>query len=84
MPGGCAAAGESNRFVGAVLDSLPEEVLERGVFTEDALRERFCKVERLCKRVSMIDEEGGSLFKYALSYLQSLLVSLRGEVEGFG
>ncbi|XP_043196760.1 MICOS complex subunit MIC60-like [Amphibalanus amphitrite] len=67
-------AGESNRFVSAVLDNLPEVVLERGVYTEDALRERFCKVERLCKRVSMIDDEGGSLFKYALSYLQSLLV----------
>ncbi|XP_037078576.1 MICOS complex subunit Mic60-like [Pollicipes pollicipes] len=67
-------AGEANRFVESVLTSLPEEVLERGVYTEDALRERFCKVERLCKRVNMIDDEGGSLFKYALSYLQSLLV----------
>ena len=74
-PDPCVRAGESNGFVSAVLAGMPEVVLERGVFTEHALRDRFCKVERLCKRVSMIDERGGSLFKYALSYLQSLLVS---------
>jgi len=67
-------AGEGNRLVAAVVGSLPEEALERGVYTEDALRERFFKVERLCQRVSMIDEHGGSLLKYALSYLQSMLV----------
>lgn len=69
------ASGDSAAFVETVLTALPEEALQRGVYTEDAMRERFFKVERLCKRVSMIGDEGGSLFKYALSYLQALLVS---------
>ncbi len=31
-------------------------------------------MERVARRTAMIGDEGGSLFKYLLSYLQSLLV----------
>lgn len=68
------AAGEGNPYVEAILKSLSEEAEQRGVYPEEALRERFIKVERVCKRVSMIGDNGGSLIKYLLSYIQSFLV----------
>ena len=33
-------------------------------------QERFLNVERVCRRVALIDENGGSILRYALSYLQ--------------
>nr|XP_053641102.1 MICOS complex subunit MIC60-like isoform X1 [Cherax quadricarinatus] len=69
-----AAAGEGNPYIGAVLNAVSDEAQTRGVYTEEALRERFIKIERICKRVSMIGDNGGSLIKYLLSYLQSFLV----------
>lgn len=62
------------KFVQAVLGAIPEEAIHRGVFTEDALKDRFFKVDRVCRQVAMIDERGGNLLKFALSYLQSLFV----------
>lgn len=61
-------------FVETVVKTLPEESLERGVWTEDNLKARFPKVKRVCKRVAMIDETGGSLFKYFMSYVQSYFI----------
>ncbi|XP_045615808.1 MICOS complex subunit Mic60 isoform X2 [Procambarus clarkii] len=69
-----AATGNGNPYVGAVLSAVSEEAQTRGVYTEEALRERFIKVERICKRVSMIGDNGGSLITYLLSFIQSFLV----------
>lgn len=33
-------------------------------------KERFLDVERVCRRVALIEGNGGSLLRYALSYLQ--------------
>ncbi|GBP97643.1 MICOS complex subunit Mic60 [Eumeta japonica] len=38
---------EGDELVAVVIQNLPREAEERGVFTEDALRERFLNVERL-------------------------------------
>ena len=48
--------------------------LERGVYTEDSLKERWLGVERVARRVANIGQGGGSLFSYGLSYLQSVLL----------
>jgi mitofilin len=48
--------------------------LERGVYTEDSLKERFIKVEKIARRVAGVGEEGGTLLSYGFSYLQSLLM----------
>jgi mitofilin len=61
-------------FVREMLASIPEEAGTRGIFTEDSIRERFRRVEKLARRTAMIGQEGGSLMRYALSYLQSLLI----------
>lgn len=67
-------AGPENNFVNAVIDKIPEAALRRGVFNEDSLRERWDRIQRTCKRVALIDENGGSLFRYFVSYFQSILV----------
>ncbi|XP_045189189.2 MICOS complex subunit MIC60-like [Mercenaria mercenaria] len=67
-------AAKNNPFVCLVLDSIPETALKRGVYTEDNLKERFYKVSRVARRVALIDETGGSLAKFFLSYIQSVFV----------
>lgn len=67
-------AGPDNQFVNTILEKVPEEALMRGVFNEDSLRERWDTVQRRCKRVALMDENGGSIFRYFVSYFQSLLV----------
>ncbi|XP_066173413.1 MICOS complex subunit MIC60 isoform X2 [Sylvia atricapilla] len=63
-----------NAFTEALTAALPQDALTRGVYSEEALRTRFHAVQKLAKRVAMIDETRNSLYQYFLSYLQSLLV----------
>uniref|UniRef100_A0A023FVG5 MICOS complex subunit MIC60 n=1 Tax=Amblyomma parvum TaxID=251391 RepID=A0A023FVG5_AMBPA len=62
-------------YVPLVLASIPEEALSRGVYPEVALKERFARVERACRRVALVDDKGpSSLLRYLASYLQSLCI----------
>ncbi|NWW82348.1 MIC60 protein, partial [Climacteris rufus] len=63
-----------NAFTEALTAALPPQSLTRGVYSEEALRARFYAVQKLAKRVAMIDETRNSLYQYFLSYLQSLLL----------
>ncbi|XP_070582579.1 MICOS complex subunit MIC60 isoform X3 [Erythrolamprus reginae] len=63
-----------DEFTKALTAALPQESLNRGVYTEEALRARFHTVQKLAKRVALIDETRNSLYQYFLSYLQSLLL----------
>ncbi|KAL3863537.1 hypothetical protein ACJMK2_005289 [Sinanodonta woodiana] len=67
-------ASGNHPFVMNVIEKIPEQVLTKGVWTEDNLRARFPKVQKVCRRVSMVDETGGSLLRYFLSYLQSVFI----------
>ncbi|XP_030559150.1 MICOS complex subunit Mic60 [Drosophila novamexicana] len=69
-----AKVAEGDELVIAVLENMPKEAQERGVFPEDALRERFLNVERIARRLAMVPENGGSLPIYFLSFLQSLFI----------
>ncbi|CAL8096041.1 unnamed protein product [Calicophoron daubneyi] len=69
-----AASTGSNPFALAVLDSLPPDVTENGVWMERGLKKRFEKVYKVCRRVALLDETGGSLWSYMLSWLQSVLM----------
>jgi len=68
------AVASENEFVLTVVAGIPETAVSRGVYTEQGLRDRFCKVEAVARRVGNIGEEGGSLLRYGLSYLQSMLL----------
>lgn len=68
-------AAEGDELVGVVLKGLPEKAKGRGVYPEDALRERFIKVEQVARRLALIPAEGARLPMYFLSYLQSALIA---------
>lgn len=63
-----------DELVHAVLAGIPKEATERGIFPEDALRERFIKVEKLAKSLALVPENGGRLPLYILSWFQSKLL----------
>lgn len=68
-------AAEGDELVGVVLKGLPETAKGRGVYPEDALRERFIKVEEVARRLALIPAEGARLPMYFLSYLQAALIA---------
>ncbi|CAG9766278.1 unnamed protein product [Ceutorhynchus assimilis] len=68
------AASPTDELVTAVISGLPKEARERGVFPEDALRERFLKVEKVARTVDLVPAGGASLPVHILSYIQSLML----------
>lgn len=63
-----------NEFVRKLVKSLPSNALNNGIWSEPDLRDRFHRVKNVCSKVALIDERGGSLFKYFLSYVQSFFI----------
>ena len=49
------------------------QALDRGVYTDGTLRDRFFGVEKMAKRTALLKNENSSLLMYLLSYLQSLV-----------
>lgn len=62
-----------NLFVETVADTIPQEALDRGVYTEKELRDRFVKVASVSKRLGLITEDNASLYKYIISFFHSML-----------
>ncbi|XP_069833342.1 MICOS complex subunit MIC60 isoform X2 [Dendropsophus ebraccatus] len=71
---GIRASCSNNEFTEALTTALPQESLQRGVYSEEALRARFYTVRNLARRVALIDETRNSLYQYLLSYIQSILM----------
>lgn len=65
---------DQDELVKVIADSLPETAKARGVYTENALRERFIKVEEMARRLALVPEKDASMITYGLSYLQSMLI----------
>ena len=63
-----------NEFIQTIIKSIPSETIENGVWSEPDLKARFYSLKNICRRVALIDERGGSLFKYFISYLQSFFI----------
>ncbi|CAN9514556.1 unnamed protein product [Ophioblennius macclurei] len=63
-----------NEFALALTSALPEESLQRGVYSEASLRARFYSLRALARRVALVDESHNSLYQYFLSYLQAALL----------
>lgn len=57
-----------------MLQGVPTQARSRGVYPEDALRERFIKVEQLARRLALVPADGAKLPIYLLSYIQSVLI----------
>merc|ERR1712013_108250 len=56
-----SSAGEEDAFVKTVVGSVSKVAMERGVYTEDRLKERWAAVERVARRVAAVGDQGGSL-----------------------
>lgn len=56
-------------FVNMIVSIILEKVYVCGVWIEDILCEWFEKVFSVCKKVVVIDECGGILYKYFIFYL---------------
>lgn len=65
---------EKDELVNVILDALPEQAKSRGVYPENAIRERFLKVEKLARQLALVPDGDASIVTYFLSYLQSALV----------
>ena len=63
-----------NEFIQTIVKSLPTHAVENGMWSEPDLKSRFLRLKEVCSRVALIDERGGSLFKYFISYLQSFFI----------
>jgi mitofilin len=63
-----------NEFIQKLVNSIPSRALANGVWSEPDLKERFHKLKKVCNQVALIDDRGGSIFKYAISYLQSFFI----------
>ncbi|CAH0556122.1 unnamed protein product [Brassicogethes aeneus] len=68
------AAADNDELVCSVVAAIPKEATERGVYPEEAIRERFLKVEEVARKMALVPEEGASLPIHILSYLQSVLL----------
>ncbi|KAJ6660528.1 hypothetical protein lerEdw1_017525 [Lerista edwardsae] len=75
------ASCSDDSFTQTLTAALPPESLKRGVYTEEALRARFHMVQKMAKRVALIDETRNSLYQYFLSYLQSFLLAHPQELK---
>jgi MICOS complex subunit MIC60 len=73
-------AAEGDELVAVVVNSLPEKARERGVYPEEALRERFLKVFQVSRKLALVPVEGASLPVYLLSFIQGFFIMTPAEV----
>jgi len=59
---------EGDVLVSTLLGAIPEEAKAGGIYSNADLKTRFEKVREICKKVSMVTEEGG-IFQTILSFI---------------
>merc|ERR1719323_2000290 len=64
----------NDEFIKTLLEIFPKAAKSSGIPSGGQLKARFTKVESMAKRTALIGDQGGSLYLYGLSYLQSLLL----------
>lgn len=74
------SSAEGDELVSVVLNTLPEVAKERGVYPEEALRERFVNVDKVARRLALVPAEGASLPVFLLSFVQGALIMQPSEV----
>lgn len=70
---------EGDELVAVVINTLPEKAKNRGVFPEEALRERFANVYKVSRQLALVPAEGASLPTYFLSFIQGFLIATPSE-----
>jgi len=81
-----SAAAAGDELVSTLLGAITEDAKSGGIYSNAELKTRFDKVQEICKRVSLITEEGG-LFQTFLSWLnykttfESVLIKPADEIN---
>lgn len=78
-----AASGE-DPVLSKILENVGDVARDRGVFSLEALGRRFRRVKSVCKSVALLDENEVSLFKLALSWIQSFFIFERAVIFAAG
>ncbi|KAG6464589.1 hypothetical protein O3G_MSEX014619 [Manduca sexta] len=71
------ASGDDDKLVLSVLKAIPDSVREKGVVPESVLRQKYHVMERTALKVALVEQEGGTLPVYMLSWLQSALLFMK-------
>lgn len=63
---------ENHKIVKELLDTIPERVLTRGVYTEETLKDRFLNVEDTAFHMALVPDTNVKLFDLVTSYVFSV------------
>lgn len=69
-----SAAAKGDPVMGDIVGAIPQEAIERGVFSEKNLAARFADVKKSCRKVAMIGQDNKGPWTYFMSYIQSFFV----------
>lgn len=69
------AMAANNEILSELVSNVPEQAMEAGtVANKVELVSRFPDLKRVCKRLALIEADGGSWYEYGMSYLRSFTV----------
>lgn len=68
------AADGKDELVNVVVASIPKKAINRGVYSKEALKERFIKVKQLATRLAQVTDGGAPAFLLFLSLIQSFFI----------
>ncbi|KAL0811330.1 hypothetical protein ABMA28_009743 [Loxostege sticticalis] len=71
------ASGEDDKLVQTVLKAIPPSVRTNGIVPESVLRERYHRMEKAALRVALVEQDGGPLPIYILSWVQSMVLFMK-------
>ncbi|XP_075986346.1 MICOS complex subunit Mic60-like [Anticarsia gemmatalis] len=71
------ASDGTDKLVLTVLKSIPPAVRENGLMPESVLKDRYKLMESTALRVALVEEDGGPMPVYILSWLQAALLFMK-------
>ncbi|XP_025194019.1 MICOS complex subunit Mic60-like [Melanaphis sacchari] len=63
------SGGENHKIIKELLDTIPERVLTRGVYTEETLKDRFLNVEDKAFHMALVPDTNVKLFDLVTSFI---------------
>lgn len=63
------SGGENHKIIKELLDTIPERVLTRGVYTEETLKDRFLNVEDKAFHMALVPDTNVKLFDLVTSFV---------------
>uniref|UniRef100_A0A1B6CLD5 MICOS complex subunit MIC60 n=1 Tax=Clastoptera arizonana TaxID=38151 RepID=A0A1B6CLD5_9HEMI len=67
-------ANKKDDLVNATVASIPKTAIDRGVYSKNALKERFMKIKKIANQFAQVPDDGAPGYFLFLSFIQSLFV----------